>query len=81
MVSNEDFDILVEDIKADHAILDRLVAERKKQMTQAEMADRLCVSLYAVSSFESEMSKPKLYMIRKYARVLGLKLTVEIHRQ
>lgn len=78
MVSDAEFNILVEDIQADHAILDKLVAERKRQMTQAEIAKRIRTSVSSVASFESELSKPKLSMIRKYARALGLKVHVEI---
>lgn len=79
MKNNDKADALekaILDVTADHAILDLLVAERKKVMTQVSMADAMGVSVSSVASFEAEASNPWLSMIRHYARVLGLTVGV-----
>lgn len=68
----------IEDVKASHAVLDTLVAERKRTMTQATMADAIGVSISTIANFESEMSNPKFSMVQRYARVLGLKVVATL---
>jgi DNA-binding XRE family transcriptional regulator len=66
-----------EDVRAAHAVIDGLLAERRALgLTQTEVGRRMEVTQPTVSQFESEPSDPRLSTLQRYARALGGRIEI-----
>jgi len=65
----------------DHDLVTQLVALRvKARLTQADMAERMGVARPTVARFESESRRrrsPSLFVLQRYARAVGARITIE----
>ncbi len=58
--------------RSDREFLDELIAYRRRELTQAEVAERMGVSQSAVSQFEAGDRDPQLSTVRRYALAIGV---------
>lgn len=66
-----------EDAHTRHAVLDALLAERKRQrIGQTVVAERMEVTQPTVSEFEREASDPRLTTLQRYARAVGGRIEI-----
>jgi DNA-binding XRE family transcriptional regulator len=66
-----------EDASARHGAIDSLLRAREAGgLTQAEVARRMGVKQPTVSQFETEDSDPRLSTLQRYARAVGLRVSI-----
>lgn len=71
------YDTLVADKSS--TIIDELIATRKEiGLTQAEVAEKICVATANVARFELKKSVPTLQFLEKYAHVVGKELEYKL---
>ena len=80
MLKDEEFKIEYEKLKPRYEAIEQIIRARKEQnITQAELAKRVCTQKSNISRLESGNYNPSLDFLAKIAESLGKKISVTIN--